>query len=192
MPEIVLEVAFRPEFIMPLCNWLRGVNAALMLEAPDLPLLYDSGVIYAREEGERFRDTVRIYRAGQDDCDSLAPARAGELVARGWEALDPGDEGFELAQELRPASIDAWCFFTTRSQPDEPGPRLYHVEVNYRIGNETFHDDPSARLGMYDGRIDPAVAKRWLAKGVKPGQPVARVGRLCPVEVGRVGRHRRR
>lgn len=184
MAEIQLEVTFVPEYIMGLCNWLRGVNTALMVAQPDLPLLYDSGIVYSRENGEIFRDVVNLYRAGADDCDTLAPARAGELVARGYRALAPGDAGYKAAQRSKPLSIPAWVFFTTRSLPTDPGPKLYHVEVAYEIDGRRYEDDPSARLGMFDGKIDPLVATRWERAGVVPGQPYLSVGFL-PVQVRR-------
>lgn len=181
MAEILLDVQFRVQHIIGLVNWLKEVNTALFVEQPELPLLYDSGVLYSREQGETFRDVVGCYRQGQDDCDTLAPIRAGELMARGWRAMRPGDAGYDVARLLKPKSIAAWCFFTTRSQPTDPGPRLYHVEVAYTLGGERYEDDPSARLGMYDGRIDPVVAARWERAGISPGQPVS-VGYL-PVKV---------
>ena len=172
MAEITLEITFDPEYVMSLCNVIAMMNASLMLRYPRLPLLYDSGVIYNREAGESFRDVVHLYQAGVDDCDTLAPARVGELLARGYKALAPGDTGYDLAQRLKPRSIRAWCFFTTRDDMEGPGPKLWHVEVAYELGGRDWHDDPSARLGMYDGHIDPNVEARWRRAGVTPGQPV--------------------
>jgi hypothetical protein len=105
---------------------------------------------------------VNLLAQGHEDCDGLAAARAGELLARGWKALRAGDEGFELARRLRPASIRAEVMLTTRSEPNNPG--LYHCIVRYRLGDRWFRDDPSARLGMRGGRIDPLVSARWAAR----------------------------
>lgn len=166
---------------MALCNWLSAVNASLMMAGPELPLLYDAGIIYQRESAEHFRDVVNMYRAGFEDCDSLAPARAGELIARGWRAMRKGDAGYDAAMRSRPSNIEAVCFFTTRDDPDDPGPKLYHVEVAYWINGVRYEDDPSARLGMYDGEIDPVVLSRWKRAGVHAGNQLS-VGFL-PVEV---------
>lgn len=156
--ELSLHVTFSAPYILSLCNWLAGVNAGLHVEHRGLlPLLYDSAVVYEREDRETFRDVVALYQVGREDCDSLAPARAGELVARGWQALAPGDAGFELAQRTRPRTIEALCLLTTRDTG--PGPKLYHVEVDYWIAGQQFRDDPSARLGM-NGSIDPLIARR--------------------------------
>lgn len=156
--DLTLHITFSAPYILSLCNWLVGVNAGLHVEhGRKLPLLYDSAVVYEREERETFRDVVHLYKVGREDCDSLAPARAGELVARGWEALADGDEGFEVARSLRPRTIEAQCFLTTRDRG--PGPRLYHVEVAYWVGGVRFHDDPSARLGM-NGPLDPLIVRR--------------------------------
>lgn len=172
MAEIALELVFDPEYVMSLCNVVRLMNVSELLRNPHLPLLYDSGVVYQREGGEVFRDVVHLYKRGADDCDTLAPARAGELLARGWKALAPGEGGYELAQRKRPSSINAWCYFTTRDDVNGPGPKLWHVEVMYEVAGQDFTDDPSARLGMYDGFIDPKVEARWAAAGVTPGEPV--------------------
>ena len=101
---------------------------------------------------------------GHEDCDGLASARAGELQARGWRALRPGDDGYVLAQQLRPDPIRAEVMLTTRSRPDDTG--LYHCIVRYRVGGRWLRDDPSARLGMNGGRIDPLVKQRWSARAV--------------------------
>src|SRR5688500_19684237 len=51
-----------------------------------LPLLYDAGVVYRRELDETWCDFLNMLAQGHEDCDGLAAARAGELLARGWAA----------------------------------------------------------------------------------------------------------
>ena len=58
---------------------------------------------------------------------------------------------------------------TTRSTPDAPG--LYHCIVRYRVGGRWHRDDPSARLGMNGGRIDPLVKARWAARASAQTRP---------------------
>lgn len=133
--------------IVNLLQWLARHNAELLRERCDLPLLYDSGVYYQREDEETFLDYVNLLEQGHEDCDGLAAARAGELIARGYRALRPEDGGFELAQRLRPESIPAWVQLRTRGS--HGASNLYHCIVLYRVGHEAWNDDPSARLGMF-------------------------------------------
>src|SRR5690606_425683 len=137
-------------------------NAILLRAQPDLPLLYDSGVVYRRESDETWCDFLNMLAQGHEDCDGLSAARAGELMARGAAALRPGDEGYALAARARPATLRAEVMLTTRTEPTTPG--LYHCIVRYRVGDRWFRDDPSARLGMNGGRIDPLVKQRWAAR----------------------------
>src|SRR5690606_5270343 len=104
-------------------------------------------------------DFLNMLAQGHEDCDGLSAARAGELIARGFQALRPGDEGFDLAKRSKAASLQAEVLLTTRSRPEAPG--LHHCIVRYRVGSRWFRDDPSARLGMNGGRIDPLVKQRW-------------------------------
>lgn len=171
MARISLIMDFSPPEVLRLLNLVAGIDGRQFAADPSLPGVYESGVVYRREEDETFADWKNTLLQGWEDCDSLAPARAGELVARGYRALRLGDDGYEHAQRNRPASIEAWCFLTTRSDPKEKG-KLYHVEVNYHIGGRIYHDDPSARLGMYGEAIDPLVEQLWEERGVSPGQPV--------------------
>jgi hypothetical protein len=160
--RIAVKLAFHERAAVRLLNWLAQENARILRVQPDLPLLYDSGVTYRRELDETWCDYLNMLAQGHEDCDELASARAGELIARGVAALRPGDDGFEAAQRSRPASIPAEVMLTTRSEPENPG--LYHCIVRYRIDGTWFRDDPSARLGMNRGRIDPLVKQRWAAR----------------------------
>ena len=171
--DIVVQLAFDEPAALRLLNWLALENARIFRvydaraarkgERP-LPGLYQSGVYYEPEEGEIWADYLNLLMEGHEDCDGLAAARAGELIARGWQALRPmnpqnpvvfpGDEGFSLAQRLRPQSIRAQVMLTTRTMNGRPG--LYHCIVRYWIGGREFRDDPSARLGML---ADPRAAE---------------------------------
>jgi hypothetical protein len=127
--------------------------------------LYESGVYYEPEEGEIWSDYLVLLVDRHEDCDALAAARAGELIARGYRALKPkdrndpirfpGDKGYQLAQRLKPRSIPAEPMLTTRSKDGKPG--LYHVIVRYKLGGQVFYDDPSARLGMLGDPDSPEV-----------------------------------
>lgn len=100
--KIAVKLAFDEHAALRLLNWLAQENALLLRAQPDLPLLYDSGVTYAREADETWCDFLNMLAQGHEDCDGLASARAGELIARGFQALRKGDEGFEAAAKSSP------------------------------------------------------------------------------------------
>ena len=156
--KIAVKLAFDEMGALRLLNWLARENAVILMAQPDLPLLYDSGVVYRREHDETWCDYLNMLAQGHEDCDGLASARAGELLARGHQALRPGDGGYEQARQLRPGSIHAEVMLKTRSTSDEPG--LYHCIVRYRVGGRWHRDDPSARLGM-NGAVSTDVLRRW-------------------------------
>ena len=160
--KITVKLAFHERAALRLLNWLARENARLLRADPDLPNLYESGVVYRREDDETWCDVLHLLAQGHEDCDGLAAARAGELLARGHLALGPGDGGFERAQSRRLTSIPAEVMLTTRSPEGEPG--LYHCVVRYVIDGTEYRDDPSARLGMHGGRIDPEVRRRVAAR----------------------------
>jgi len=165
---------FRERSGVVLLNWLARHNARILSDlarsGSPLPLLYDSGVVYRREPRELWSDVVHVHQQGHEDCDALAPARAGELLSLGHRALRPGDPGFREATRLKLSVIPAECMLTTRVRPGGRG--LYHVIVRYKVGNRWFRDDPSARLGMYGGRIDRGVLARWRQAGVRARAPL--------------------
>lgn len=163
--EIAVRLAFDEGGCLRLLNWLTRENARIFRiydrragkkGEPSLPGLYQSGVYYEPEEGEIWSDYLVLLTERHEDCDALAAARAGELIARGYKALHPrnpkdpirypGDKGYQVAQRLKPRSIPAECLLTTRGDKGKPG--LYHVIVRYKLGGKIFYDDPSARLGM--------------------------------------------
>ena len=157
--RITLRIAFDERGAVRLLNWLAQENARIWAEQPGLPLLYDSGVVYRLEQDETWTDTLTMLSQGWEDCDSLAAARAGELLALGHKALREGDAGFAEAQRLKPKAIEAEVYLTTRTRPGVPG--LYHCVVRYKLGRRWYTDDPSARLGMNGGQIAPIVKRRW-------------------------------
>lgn len=135
---------------LSLANWLARWNATLLRLTPGLPHLYDTNVEYARETIETWSDYTSVLAQGWEDCDSLAAAYAGLLLARGWRALRPGDPGYTMARAQNLKTIPAEVIFHTYTRRNEPG--LTHVLVRYHVGGKTYFEDPSARLGMYGGK----------------------------------------
>ena len=155
--NVALKMKFSESGVLLILQALAEHNAALMRSQPELPLLYDSCVVYKPEDDETFSDYPSMLQAMREDCDSLAAARAGELMARGWKALRPGEGGYETARRLKPASIPAQVLLTTRTRPGEQG--LYHCITRYWVNGQQFQDDPSARLGMNNRPVDPSIAR---------------------------------
>lgn len=144
--KVSVKLAFDEKAAVRLLNWLARENAILLRSRPDLPGLYASGVRYRRERDETWCDYLNMLAQGHEDCDGLAAGRAGELLARGYRALQPTDPGFEKARRDRLSSIEAQVLLLTRTTTDRPG--QYHCIVRYRVGGRWYRDDPSARLGM--------------------------------------------
>jgi hypothetical protein len=66
---------------------LVRANVAYLVEHRQTPSLYDSGVVYAREDPrEVFRDVPHVILDGWGDCDDLAAWRAAEYRLRGVAA----------------------------------------------------------------------------------------------------------
>ena len=95
---IKVALTFNERDAVSLLNWLARCNARLLRERPRLPLLYRTSVRYGREEEETWSDFIQLLAQGWEDCDALAAARAGELLARGWRALSPSDPGYAAAK----------------------------------------------------------------------------------------------
>ncbi len=151
--DIIVRVTKTERGLVNLLNWLAVHNAELMRERPDLPLLYESGAYYARERTELWCDYAALLEQGHEDCDGLAAARAGELMAWGAEAMTPEDGGYAEALRLGLDSIPAWVILRTKGIHGQPN--LYHCIVLYQVGNTWWRDDPSARLGMFSRRYHP-------------------------------------
>lgn len=170
--RIAVDLTFDEQGAVSLLQWLARWNERIFRSRPELPLLYDAGIVYRRETVEVWSDAVGVLTQGHEDCDALAAYRAGELRAHGWRAMRPGDGGYPLARVLQPRSIDADVILQTRVKPGTIG--TYHCVVRYVLHGAppnrlpaTFTDDPSARLGMR-GTIDPLILTRWKASGVSP------------------------
>jgi len=146
-----------------LLNLLARHNARLLLERQDLPFLYDSGVFYQREQRETWCDFLAMLEQGWEDCDGLAAARAGELMAWGADALTPIDGGHDQALRLGLESIPAWVLLRTKGLKGERN--LYHCVVLYKVGDTFWRDDPSARLGMFERRYHPYAGEPALPVG---------------------------
>ncbi len=164
--DITVALAFSEQDAVSLLNWLARVNARILRENPGLPGVYESGVVYKRETTETWSDYINLLAQGWEDCDSLAAARAGELLARGHRALSRGDGGYKAARRLRLRRIPAEVCLRTRAKPDQPG--LYHCLVRYRVGGRWYFDDPSARLGMLDRRLSSAEVQQRLTLQTQP------------------------
>ncbi len=162
--KIQIEMAFDEGGALRLLEWLTEENRLIYLQQPELLGMYSSNLRYKKDQHrgcdgtvqpqEQFADVINMYMKGGEDCDSLAAGRAGELRARGWRALNParGDSGAVEARRLGLRSIPAKVILRTRAAKGEPG--LYHCIVKYPVGGRIYYDDPSARLGMYGGRVD--------------------------------------
>lgn len=155
--NIALKMNFEELGVLRLLQALAEHNADLIRKSPGLPLLYESCVVYKREQDETFCDFPNMLHQLEEDCDGLAAARAGELMARGYKALREGDGGYADATRLKLASIPAQVMLTTHTSPGEPG--LYHCIVRYWVNGVAHRDDPSARLGMVHNRVDPRIVK---------------------------------
>lgn len=149
--DITLRLSFEEGRAVRLLNWLAAENALIFRADPALPGLYDSGVVYQRETVETWCDYLALLEQGWEDCDGLAAARAGELLARGYLALKKGDGGYRDAWRTRVPTIEAEVLLRTRTEPGGRG--MFHCIVRYRVGKKWYRDDPSARLGMYDGEM---------------------------------------
>lgn len=156
--NIKIQMQFREGSVLLLLSALALHNKELLLKDPSLPLLYDSCVVYKREEDETFSDYLAMLKQGWEDCDSLAAARAGELMARGHLALRAGEAGYREAARLKLKSIPAQVMLTTRTREGEAG--LFHVITRYWVGAKEYRDDPSARLGMVERRVDPNIVRK--------------------------------
>lgn len=93
---------------------------------PEIPPLYESGVVYKMEKGEVFRDIKHIMDNGGGDCDCLSCWRVAELQQIGIKA--------------RP-------YIKWRKEGKN---WIYHALVWLPNG---YIEDPSLALGMGGGKI---------------------------------------
>jgi hypothetical protein len=107
-----------------LLECMVNVDRAVIRRArPPLPLLYRSGVRYAR--CELWLPVPALYRAKGGDCKSLAPARAAEIIE------------FDR--------VPAKCVHRWFRRAD--GGKDFHILIE--VNGEVW-EDPSKRLGMTD------------------------------------------
>lgn len=165
---IRLKAAFEEQRFVALLALLTRWYATDWASRPELPGLYDLDVRYENEEGEELSDMANLLMKGVEDCDTLAPARAGELRARGARALTPGDGGFEEARRLGLTRIEAHPLMLAKHPKGRPG--LYHIVVEYRVGERWYRDDPSARLGMNGARRRNPFGDRPYPTGDRPDE----------------------
>ena len=133
-----------PEVLQQLLETALHFNLLFLLQHPETPPLYRSGVLYRREPRqvvpfERFAGIGEVLRQGWGDCDDLAPWRAAELNFRGIGA--------------RPVLIDASHPAYREVSKGPKVKRLWHVVVERALSpgsDEVVYEDPSARLGMFD------------------------------------------
>lgn len=155
--RVQMQIEFDEVGVLRLLQALAEHNATLLRRDPNLPLLYDSCVVYLREQDETFCDVLNMHRRGEEDCDGLAAARAGELMARGYRALRSGEPGYKAAYAAQLQSIPAQVMLTTYTAHGVAG--LYHCIVRYWVNGKEYRDDPSARLGMLNRHVDPSIQR---------------------------------
>lgn len=142
-----------PAMITAVLNAAADVQARSLVGQRRL-LLYDTGVVYRYHAREELIDRDILLSRGWGDCISLSVARAAELSAWGGDALLPGDPGFGWRGAVEARVLG-------QHEQRSAGAQYMHMVVEYRVDGEEFRDDPSARLGMYDGLVDASVLRRW-------------------------------
>ncbi len=126
--------------LLALMQALIEVNLAWLKAHPDTPLLYESGVVYVPEEGEReiFADIPTVMGVGGGDCDDLVAWRIAELR---FHDIDPH------------AKVKLIAYPRECPDPTEPC-TLYHVQVARSGKLKHYPEDPSARLGMRTSHLN--------------------------------------
>lgn len=127
-------------------NQAIAVHNARRIREKNLPPLYKSGVKYKVEGSpELWWDAEEILRNGHDDCEGLAAYRAGELLAKGFDARvytrlvkhpskEMGGSGKPGGGRLFHA--------VTKVYTNPAGERVLAPD------GTPVYDDPSKRLGM--------------------------------------------
>lgn len=112
---------------------LAAAGAAELARYPEIPMLYESGCRYRREDRDRsgarledWRSPLAVCEAGAGDCEDLAAYRVAELRERLGE---PGAHFDVLSQEPREGR-NHW---------------LFHIRLRRANGRL---EDPSKHLGM--------------------------------------------
>jgi hypothetical protein len=129
--------------ILTMLHALAGVNRMHLIAHPETPSLYESGVLYAPEDGsEQWLDIPNILRMGRVDCEDLACWRVAELRERGIRARP-------FIRWKRRTNYD---FHVLVYRPDgelvDLPPRCPLGET-YEVGDDgSIIEDPSLALGM--------------------------------------------
>ena len=135
MPQITLDFhvfkksvsrAYSQKAVLYMLEGLVNVDRLWLRMNPSTPKLYDSGVRYAREKTEYWRDIPTIILNKEGDCEDLGSWRVAELR----------EEGKHVQPFLKWRKYgDFW---------------LYHVMVAHMRpdGTPSHLEDPSKRLGM--------------------------------------------
>lgn len=105
---------------------LMVADQVYLIEHPETPSLYRSGVLYAPESGaEEWCDIGECLKRGRVDCEDLACWRAAELRQGGSDA-----RAIATCERLGPKR------------------RLYHIVVEIQRDGQVIIEDPSLLLGM--------------------------------------------
>lgn len=124
-PWLLQSVEGRERCYEAMAEGLAIVDYEYLLENPNTPQLYESGIVYCDDGRARFDewlDIPSVLDKGCGDCDDLVPWRLAELWRMGVNASAKA-----LHQELSDGSV------------------LFHIRILHRNGEI---EDPSARLGM--------------------------------------------
>ncbi len=138
------------EALQVLLDCVQSLDALYLVHNPQTPLLYESGIAYAKEpvqtagadandtaeREERFATIPEVLAQGWGDCDDLAPWRAAELTLQGCPS---------------------------RAMIYEVAPKRWHVVV---VRGDGVTEDPSAVLGMLD-RAATAARSARVSKALK-------------------------
>ena len=113
--------------VLWLMETMIRLNELVLNQFPDTPLLYESGVVYEREDDkEDWQDILHIIASGSGDCEDLACWRAAQLRRMG---------------------VRAGPYITWRKTPRG---MIYHALVRLPSGKI---EDPSLALGMRGGEM---------------------------------------
>ena len=123
---------------------LYSANCDQLRAFPGLPMLYESGVIYQREEEgqEDWQDIRSTLEYGYGDCEDLACWRAAELRVKG----------------IGGRKINAHPFL--RYRRIMPGRLMYHVMVEWPKEQARFGRSRGVHLLAWKGKVleDPSAA----------------------------------
>jgi len=171
---------------------LCRANQEYLRAHPETPLLYESGIRYQVEPPghEDWADIPNIIRNGWGDCEDLGGWMVAECRERLHIPAKPflrwrrkaGEYAYHALLCLPASWRTGWEIVKVPAGPEYPGTliealnpdgspqvRRCRVPVFDKRGGGFVFEDPSARLGMYQGRINIANAYQEIkAKGADP------------------------